>query len=172
MPRKPHLTDLDLILLSTASAREGGYLHPLKASIADKTDEVSAAITSLLKRKLIEKAQVNDLSLMWKAEGDARIGLAITAKASALIDGGGVEIVDGTITDAPISASSRSGSKSEAVLALLGRVEGASPAELIDATGWLPHSMRAALTGLRKKGHAIERGVRADLKVYRLAMGA
>lgn len=172
MPRKHHLTDLDLILLSSASAREQGHLHPLKASIADKTDDVSAAITSLLKRNLIEKAQISDLSRMWKAEGDARIGLVITAKARALIDGGGVEIVDGTIADAPISASSRSGSKSEAVLALLGRADGASSAELIDATGWLPHSMRAALTGLRKKGHAIERGVRGDLKVYRLVVEA
>jgi hypothetical protein len=40
---------------------------------------------------------------------------------------------------------------------LLCRSEGASLKELTDATGWLPHTMRAALTGLRKKGHAIER---------------
>jgi hypothetical protein len=29
--------------------------------------------------------------------------------------------------------------------------------ELVEATGWLLHSARAALTALRKKGHAIER---------------
>lgn len=40
---------------------------------------------------------------------------------------------------------------------LLHRSEGASLKELTDATNWLPHTMRAALTGLRKKGHAIER---------------
>jgi hypothetical protein len=28
---------------------------------------------------------------------------------------------------------------------------------LVDATGWLPHTTRAALTGLRKRGFAIER---------------
>ncbi len=28
---------------------------------------------------------------------------------------------------------------------------------LIEATGWLPHTTRAALTGLRKKGYVIER---------------
>jgi len=27
----------------------------------------------------------------------------------------------------------------------------------VAATGWLPHTTRAALTGLRKKGHAIAR---------------
>jgi DNA-binding MarR family transcriptional regulator len=40
---------------------------------------------------------------------------------------------------------------------LLQREEGATLGELIDATGWLPHTTRAALTGLRKKGHAIEK---------------
>ena len=28
-------------------------------------------------------------------------------------------------------------------------------AELIAATGWLPHTTRAALTGLRKRGYAV-----------------
>jgi hypothetical protein len=28
---------------------------------------------------------------------------------------------------------------------------------LVAATGWLPHTTRAALTGLRKRGYAIER---------------
>jgi hypothetical protein len=34
------------------------------------------------------------------------------------------------------------------------------------ATDWLPHSVRAALTGLKKKGHAIERGRRDDVTFY------
>ena len=28
-------------------------------------------------------------------------------------------------------------------------------AELVAATGWLPHTTRAALTGLRKRGYAV-----------------
>jgi len=48
-------------------------------------------------------------------------------------------------------------SKAAEVLALLQRPEGPSLAELVGATGWLPHTTRAALTGLRKKGHAITR---------------
>ena len=47
--------------------------------------------------------------------------------------------------------------KTEKVLALLKRDEGATLDELVDATGWLPHTTRAALTGLKKKGHSIER---------------
>ncbi len=47
--------------------------------------------------------------------------------------------------------------KTDRVLAMLRGEQGASLDELVAATGWLPHSARAALTGLRKKGHAIER---------------
>ena len=35
---------------------------------------------------------------------------------------------------------------------LLARTNGASIAELISVTNWLPHTARAALTGLRKRG--------------------
>ena len=48
--------------------------------------------------------------------------------------------------------------KIETILKLLRRPNGASIAQLQKTAGWQLHSMRAALTGLRKKGHAIERG--------------
>ena len=47
--------------------------------------------------------------------------------------------------------------KIESILKLLRRSNGASIAQLQKATDWKPHSVRAALTGLRKKGHNIER---------------
>ena len=46
---------------------------------------------------------------------------------------------------------------SVARLKLLGRQQGATVAQLQKATGWQPHSVRAALTGLRKKDHDIRR---------------
>jgi DNA-binding IclR family transcriptional regulator len=54
-------------------------------------------------------------------------------------------------------------------LGLLRREGGATLAELTAATDWQPHSARAALTGLRKKGHAIQTGKREDATCYRLA---
>ena len=42
--------------------------------------------------------------------------------------------------------------KTDAVLKLLGRQRGATVAQLRKATGWQPHSVRAALTGLRQEG--------------------
>ena len=64
------------------------------------------------------------------------------------------------------------GSKTAAVITLLERESGATLAELIAATGWLPHTTRAALTGLRKKGHVIERSKRGEETCYRIALRA
>ena len=61
------------------------------------------------------------------------------------------------------------GTKSAAVIALLSREDGATLDEMIAATGWLPHTTRAALTGLRKKGHVIVRGKRGEVSCYRIA---
>ena len=48
-------------------------------------------------------------------------------------------------------------SKTTLVLGMLQRSEGTTLEQMVEATGWLPHTTRAALTGLRKKGHTIER---------------
>lgn len=58
--------------------------------------------------------------------------------------------------------------KSAQVIALLLRDGGATLAELSAATGWLPHTTRAALTGLKKKGHVIEKTKRDDATCYRI----
>lgn len=45
--------------------------------------------------------------------------------------------------------------KVDQVLDLLRRPEGATIEQLVAATGWLPHTSRAALSGLKKKGHTL-----------------
>jgi DNA-binding IclR family transcriptional regulator len=47
--------------------------------------------------------------------------------------------------------------KTERALELLRREGGASISEMCEATGWLPHSARAMLTGFRKRGIKLER---------------
>ena len=47
--------------------------------------------------------------------------------------------------------------KKSILLKLVSRPGGAGIETLQKATGWQPHSIRAALTGLRKDGHKIER---------------
>ena len=52
-------------------------------------------------------------------------------------------------------AAPKRATKQGLVLELLQREGGAPLSAIIDATGWLPHTTRAALTGLRKKGHDV-----------------
>jgi hypothetical protein len=53
---------------------------------------------------------------------------------------------------------------------LLSQAEGATLAALIAATDWLPHTTRAALTGLRKRGYVLTlaRGDRQRGSIYRI----
>ena len=52
----------------------------------------------------------------------------------------------------------KSPSKTSTILGMLQRECGTTLEEMVQATGWLPHTTRAALTGLRKKGHKLTRG--------------
>jgi Protein of unknown function (DUF3489) len=67
------------------------------------------------------------------------------------------------------SPAPRQGSKIAHVVELLQRDQGAKLDELIAATGWLPHTARAALTGLRHRGYDVrlERGENGRASVYR-----
>jgi hypothetical protein len=74
----------------------------------------------------------------------------------------------------PFRHSPRLGSKLDRVLGTLSSDRGATLDELTRATGWLPHTARAALTGLRKRGYDVRliRGGRETASVYRLTTPA
>ena len=64
----------------------------------------------------------------------------------------------------------RDGSKLALVIGLLRGADGATLGSLTQATGWLPHTTRAALTGLRRRGYSVVRSKsEAGGSVYRMA---
>jgi Protein of unknown function (DUF3489) len=64
----------------------------------------------------------------------------------------------------------RGGTKQAHVIALLERDTGATLDELVAATGWLPHTTRAALTGLRHKGFGLGKSKRENgTTAYRIS---
>jgi hypothetical protein len=75
----------------------------------------------------------------------------------------------------------RTGTKQETVLALLRRDEGATVAQVIDATGWQSHTVRGFLAGLKRKGIEVEvlervrqvgpnkQGAKGSYSIYRIA---
>lgn len=67
-----------------------------------------------------------------------------------------------------VSAALRAPTKADQLLAMLKTPDGVSIEELSNSFGWLQHTTRAALTGLRKKGHAVIRGNQGSVTVYRI----
>ena len=159
------LTDTQSILLSTASQREGGSLYPLPTTLTAPKPVIHKSIAALITRALAEERETADAASAHRTDGDLRYGLFITAAGMAAIGAG--ECVGAKVSSA-IAAKPDRTSKSAVVIALLQRGEGATMPELIEATGWLPHTTRAALTGLRKKGYAINKSKRDGATCYRI----
>ncbi|ANY19608.1 hypothetical protein A6F68_01089 [Tsuneonella dongtanensis] len=93
--------------------------------------------------------------------------MAREPKADAAATAGASGIRAAQNTDKP--GKPHGSSKIAAVIALLERPEGATLAEMVEATGWLPHTTRASLTGLKKKGHTITKDKRDEVTCYRIA---
>jgi Protein of unknown function (DUF3489) len=175
------LTDTQLITLSAPAARDDWI-----AVVAAKMNRAAASKVgaSLVTRKLMREARSKPGMPVWRQGEDGRpISLIITRAGRTAI---GVE-EDGTAegqrpSNAPLretraqasekrskdssgekvsidgsTTSPRAGTKKALVIEMLCAKGGATLDALVDVTAWLPHTTRAALTGLRKRGFSIER---------------
>jgi hypothetical protein len=164
------LNDTQRVLLSHAAKQARASLHPLPASIDKAHHRVIRAIGELMKLRLIEERETSEAGIIHRMDGNLQFGLFINAAGLAAI---GVSEPDELDVSTPPPASSPARvSKLAAVIDLLSREVGATGPELIAATSWLPHTVRAALTGLRKKGHVIERTKRDEATCYRIVVAA
>lgn len=170
------LNDLQLILLAHAAKSGTGHVFPLPAAAADR-NRASKELKALPRRGLVAETETANPAQSWREDGDLHFGLVITPQGNAAIGLGEGEAgaPDSPTEDMPLAEPARAprevrrGSKIANVVGLLQRSEGATLAELVEATGWLPHTTRAALTGLKKKGHVIARGKRDDATCYTIA---
>lgn len=62
----------------------------------------------------------------------------------------------------------RGHSKAQRLLTLLQTGTGASLEEMTEATGWQAHTVRAAMTGLRKRGYEIQRHIEGNTTLWRV----
>ena len=174
-PSSP-LTRAQRALLTEAAERIGGACDP-----SSRTGRRMAepSLRRLIEQRLLREVRARPDMPVWREDeaGQPR-ALLITKKGRIAIQA--VDALEATKGGAPeethvidrpanIVRTPRAGSKLAGVLMLLSREEGASASELIEATGWLPHTTRAALTGLRGRGHAVTRSrEKARGTVYRV----
>jgi hypothetical protein len=157
------LSDIQLILLSTASQREDHHFLPLPNAAAGDTAAANKSLTALVKKGFASEAHTKKSEQVWREDGEGRIGLVITEEGLKAIGAGdeasnertGEQETKTSDEPAPASPKLREGSKQQLVVDLLSRERGATIQDLVEATGWLPHTTRAALTGLKKRGFVI-----------------
>ena len=193
------LTDTQLVLLSAASRREDRYLTPpagarlgparkaaAKLLEAGFVKELRARKDAPVWRSDEETEQSFTLKLTaagLKAIAGEADGESEEASRSRERSGGeGDSELQAVETRGPDPvrdaepvpsrpAALRGGTKIASVIAMLKKDEGATIDEIVAATAWLPHTTRAALTGLRKRGYAVasDRSDPTRSTVYRIA---
>jgi Protein of unknown function (DUF3489) len=176
------LTDTQLVLLSAAAQRKDRCLlapETLKGGAAQKVAKklISMGLAKETKAKRNDPIWRRDeqsgasYALKLAVAGARAIGIdqSIEPENAPREDGAfenhdqsavpsKVEARDAPDVMGSVSAgphAPRRGSKLAQVIELLHRDHGATVDELIAATGWLAHTTRAALTGLRKRGYAV-----------------
>jgi hypothetical protein len=183
------LTDSQRALLLGASRREdrcfvlppnlkGGAAQKVAAKLIGEglAKEVKAKTGAPIWRRDVENDQAYSLKL------SAAGAKAIATNEEPSVKSASESLAQGSRPDSVAApeiarhsaeagmAAPRQGSKLASVMALLCRPEGATIGVLTKATGWLPHTTRAAITGVRKRGYSVVLDRSAEgASVYRLS---
>lgn len=168
------LSNAQAIILSGACAREDGAIFPVTTDL--KGGAVGNVCKSLLKHGLIEEISATDLNTVYRHdEQRGPVTLRATPLAYSTLG-----ITDPTDTHdeglsepeaIPQSVRRRSGTKQEALIAMLRAPDGATIEEIGAALQWAPHTIRGAMAGALKKRLGLEvtsEKVEARGRVYNL----
>jgi hypothetical protein len=134
-----------LILATAVSHPEHRLVRPEDI----KPPTYRSALQALRRRGLIADSSVGDGS------GCQPAGPVLSQAGLAHVAPAACEVQSVAQPQPSVVRSPRPDSKLDCVVAMLARPDGASIDELITALNWLPHTTRAALTGLRKRGYAL-----------------
>ena len=164
------LSDTQAIILSAACAREDGSIFPVTANL--KGGAVGNVCKSLLKLGLIEEIPATDLNTVYRHDEERG---PVTLRATPLAYSA-LGITDAPEDEAapeptPTATRQRSGTKQEALIAMLCAEGGATIDEIADALAWRSHTVRGAIAGSLKKKLGLEvtsEKVEGRGRVYRL----
>ncbi|WP_131113720.1 DUF3489 domain-containing protein [Lichenihabitans psoromatis] len=183
------LSDTQLVLLSAAAQHDQHLLVRPERLFGKALERL---VTRLTAAGLAEHALVKPDQPHWSVtEVGEAVGLRITAAGLAALgiaedalesspEGGELTTSDAAAGDTDCGGDQASpvqitrsqlwpGTKQAMLVDMLRRDEGTTVAAIMVATGWLPHTVRAALTGLRKKGHHLDKDRTASgVTCYRL----
>jgi hypothetical protein len=130
-PTTPDTAAVQAEALAVADALEAAQGAPVATSRASLRDAAAA---------VLEEWDDRDNQQYGLPEAIERLRAAMAAKPAH------------TAREPGAPRKPREGTKQQAVLAMLRREEGATVAQIAEATGWASHTVRGFLAGLKKKG--------------------
>ena len=166
----PKLTDTQTIILSRAATRPGNLAMPLFEGLHGAAAQ--KAVAAMIARGWLEEvdADLRRGEPLWRETGDGHGTTLIATEAG--LEAIGIEPVEASAVatarrakpqldaepaptteanDTPKPVAIRAGTKQAQIIALLQRPEGASIAEIVEATSWQAHTARGAISGALKK---------------------
>jgi hypothetical protein len=179
------LTDAQLVMMCAAAQRKD---RCLSAPATIKGAALSKVGVKLVNLGLAREIEAKPGAPIWRRDGaghDYALKLTAAGLKAIAVDEGSQNTIEPSEAPQPAARNvaspnegdqparvtvPRDGSKLALVIEHLQRDDGATLVDLTQATGWLPHTTRAALTGLRKRGYAVIRErTGAGGSVYRIS---
>lgn len=159
-------SDTQTMILSRAATRPGNLALPLPEGLVGAAAKM--VVGKMIARGWLEEVEANlrRSEPMWRETGDGHGTTLIATEAG--LEAIGIEPVvasavasarkakpkpepapDDTDTAKPVAI--RASTKQAQIIAMLQRPEGATVAEMVEATGWLAHTVRGSISGALKK---------------------
>jgi len=159
-------SDTQSLILSRAATRPGNLALPLPEGLVGAAAKM--VVGKMIARGWLEEVEANLRrgEPMWRETGDGHGTTLIATEAG--LEAIGIEPVVASVvvsarrakpelepvpddTDAAKPVAIRAGTKQAQIIAMLQRPEGATVAEMVEATGWLAHTVRGSISGALKK---------------------
>ena len=159
-------SDTQSLILSRAATRPGNLALPLPEGLVGAAAKM--VVGKMIARGWLEEVEANlrRNEPMWRETGDGHGTTLIATEAG--LEAIGIEPLvasavasarkanpeptqtrDDADTAKPVAI--RAGTKQAQIIAMLQRPEGATVAEMVEATGWLAHTVRGSISGSLKK---------------------
>ena len=159
-------SDTQSLILSRAATRPGNLALPLPEGLVGAAAKM--VVGKMIARGWLEEVEANlrRNEPMWRETGDGHGTTLIATEAG--LEAIGIEPLvasavasarrarpkpekacEDTVTTKPVAI--RAGTKQAQIIAMLQRPEGATVAEMAEATGWLAHTVRGSISGALKK---------------------
>lgn len=153
------LTETQTIILSAGAQRPENIALPLPKGLAGAAAKM--AVTKMIEHGWLQEVDANlrRNEPLWRETGDGH-GTTLVVTDAGLLAIGIESVVVKTVVAirehaakaaAPKLPTQRAGTKQAQIIAMMQRPGGATVAEMVEATGWLAHTVRASISGALKK---------------------